>query len=81
MRMIIHFFFLLRQMRGIIQFFFLLRQMQLWWLGRLGILCQRKSAEDQKGDYSGDGDYDDGEGNGDDDEQIKGSEMKEGGSN
>ena len=68
-------------MQRIIQFFFLLRQMQLWWLGRLGILCQRKSAEDQKGDYSGDGDYDDGEGNGDDDEQIKGSEMKEGGSN
>ena len=55
-------------MRRIIQFFFLLRQMQLWWLGRLGILCQRKSAEDQKGDYSSDGDDGDDEDNGDDDD-------------
>ena len=27
------------------------RQMPLWWLGELGIVCQRKSAENQKGDY------------------------------
>ena len=27
------------------------RQMPLWWLGELGIVCQRKSAENQKGDW------------------------------
>ena len=27
------------------------RQMPLWWLGGMGIVCQRKSAENQKGDW------------------------------
>ena len=53
---------------------FVSRQLQIWWLGRLGSLCQRKSAEDQKGnqhyddddDDDDDDDYDDDDDDGDD---------------